>query len=129
MNSPPILEPNYFSEEREVHWGYGWEQGGGITRGFLQPLCDTFGNLPLYEENSLWEALSVVSQKWIPFPTALECMSDRLYLAVVVVRAFDPWPFEDYSRGRVENWVTCRVRCHARWETPQNQVGPGNIGG
>ena len=30
------------------------------------------GNPPLYEENSLWgSALSVVSQKWIPFPTAL----------------------------------------------------------
>ena len=29
------------------------------------------GNPPLYEETSLWEALSVVSQKWIPFPTAL----------------------------------------------------------
>ena len=28
------------------------------------------GNPPLYEENSLWEALSVVSQKW-SFPTAL----------------------------------------------------------
>ena len=28
------------------------------------------GNPPLYEENGLWEALSVVSQKW-SFPTAL----------------------------------------------------------
>ena len=29
------------------------------------------GNPPLSEETSLWEALSVVSQKWIPFPTAV----------------------------------------------------------
>ena len=41
-----------------------------ITRGFSNRFCDTFGNPPLYEENSLWEALSVVSQTW-SFPTAL----------------------------------------------------------
>ena len=28
------------------------------------------GNPPLYQQNSLWEALSVISQKW-SFPTAL----------------------------------------------------------
>ena len=38
--------------------------------GFL-PTSLIQGNPPLYEEDSLWEALSVVSQKWIPFPTAL----------------------------------------------------------
>ena len=30
---------------------------------------DTSWNPPVYEENRLWEALSVVSQRWIPFPT------------------------------------------------------------
>ena len=45
-------------------------QGCGI-KGFL-PTSVIQGNPPLYEENSLWEALSVVSQKW-SFPTALEC--------------------------------------------------------
>ena len=44
-------------------------QGCGI-KGFL-PTSVIQGNPPLYEENSVWEALSVVSQKWIPFPTAL----------------------------------------------------------
>ena len=44
------------------------EQGCGI-KGFL-PASVIQGNPPLYEENSLWETLSVVSQKW-SFPTAL----------------------------------------------------------
>ena len=44
------------------------KQGCGI-KGFL-PTSVIQGNLPLYEENRLWEALSVVSQKW-SFPTAL----------------------------------------------------------
>ena len=43
-------------------------QGCGI-KGFL-PTSVIQGNPPLYEANSLWEALSVVSQKW-SFPTAL----------------------------------------------------------
>ena len=42
-------------------------QGCGIE-GFL-PTSVIQGNPP-YEQNSLWEALSVVSQTWIPFPTA-----------------------------------------------------------
>ena len=43
-------------------------QGCGI-KGFL-PTSVIQGNPPVYEENSLWEALSVVSQKW-SFPAAL----------------------------------------------------------
>ena len=42
-----------------------------ITRGFSNHFCDTFGN-PLFKwRGSLWGTLFVVSQKWIPFPTAL----------------------------------------------------------
>ena len=44
------------------------DQGCGI-KGFL-PTSVIQGNPPLYEETSLGEALSVVSQKW-SFPTAL----------------------------------------------------------
>ena len=46
-----------------VWWGFrlGWDQG--VSPHF----CDT--GHPPFEETSLWEALSVVSQ-WIPFPTA-----------------------------------------------------------
>ena len=43
-------------------------QGCGI-KGFL-PTSVIQGTPPLYEHTSFWEALSVVSQKWIPFPTA-----------------------------------------------------------
>ena len=46
----------------------GWFQGCGISR--FSNFCDTSWNPPLYEQNSLWEALSVVSQKG-SFPTAL----------------------------------------------------------
>ena len=46
----------------------GFDQGCGI-KGFL-PTSVIQGNPPSYEQNSLWEALSVVSQKW-SFPTAL----------------------------------------------------------
>ena len=48
---------------------------GCEIKGFL-PTSVIQGNPPLYEENSLWEALSVVSQKW-PFPTALVSGVDR----------------------------------------------------
>ena len=51
----------------------GQDQGCGITRGFSNHFCDTFGNPPVYKENSPWEALCVVSQKW-SFPTALDKM-------------------------------------------------------
>ena len=34
----------------------------------------------MYEETSLWEALSVVSQKWIPFPTALVNSNQDMWL-------------------------------------------------
>ena len=40
-------------------------------KGFYQPLRDTFENLPSVMGVSVWEALIVVSQRWIPFPTAL----------------------------------------------------------
>ena len=56
----------------ESIWGFPNKenQGCGI-KGFL-PTSVIQGNPPLYEENSRWEALSVVSQKW-SFPTeALE---------------------------------------------------------
>ena len=52
-----------------VHHQHHQNQGCGITRGFSNHVCDTFWNPPLYAQNSLWEALSVVSQKW-SFPTA-----------------------------------------------------------
>ena len=45
-------------------------QGCGI-KGFF-PTSVIQGNPPLYERHSVWEALSVVSQKLIPFPTALK---------------------------------------------------------
>ena len=45
-------------------------QGCGIARGVSNHFCDIFGNLPLCMGVSVWEALSVVSQKW-SFPTAL----------------------------------------------------------
>ena len=44
-----------------------WERCG--IKGFL-PTSAIQGNPPLYEQNSLWEALFVVSQKW-SFPAAL----------------------------------------------------------
>ena len=52
-------------------------QEGGVLVGKEEPTKervskkDTPKNLPLGMGVSLWEALSVVSQKWIPFPTAL----------------------------------------------------------
>ena len=46
------------------HPGTGlWDQG-------VYPHSVIQGNLPLWV--SLWEALFVVSQKWIPFPTAIQ---------------------------------------------------------
>ena len=41
----------------------------GLWEG-VSPTTSVQGNPPLYEEHSLWEALSVVSQKW-SFPTAV----------------------------------------------------------
>ena len=58
----PDLEPL-------VDQGVSPEQGCGI-KGFL-PTSVIQGNPPVYQQNSRWEALSVVSQKWIPFPPAL----------------------------------------------------------
>ena len=58
-------------------------QGCGI-KGFL-PTSVIQGNPPLYEENSLWEALSVVSQKW-PFPTALNKVHRKLAIAVFTLK-------------------------------------------
>ena len=55
----------------------GSVQGCGI-KGFL-PTSVIQENPPLYE-TSLWEGLSVVSQKWIPFPTALGLSVLRLFL-------------------------------------------------
>ena len=46
-----------------------WPVGVCGIKGFL-PTSVIQGNPPLYEENSVWEAVSVVSQKW-SFPTAL----------------------------------------------------------
>ena len=40
-------------------------------------------NLPLYMGVSLWEALFVVSQRWVPFPTAL-----YVYLLSYLVASF-----------------------------------------
>ena len=48
-------------EASEFQERIGQLQGCGI-KGFL-PTSVIQGNLPLYEENSLWEALAVVSQK------------------------------------------------------------------
>ena len=45
------------------------KQGCGIKGFILTSVIQ--GNSHFYEQISLWEALSVVSQKWIPFPTAL----------------------------------------------------------
>ena len=42
------------------------------------------GNLPLYEENCLWEALSVVSQKW-SFPTALFLSNQNYFFHLQVL--------------------------------------------
>ena len=39
--------------------------------GFISHFCDTSLNPLFIWGLSLWEALFVVSQKWIPFPTAL----------------------------------------------------------
>ena len=48
--------------------------GGGFKAGLwikgCLPTSVIQENPPLYQQHSLWEALSVVSQKW-PFPTAL----------------------------------------------------------
>ena len=55
--------------------------GSGLWDQRVSPVIR--GNPPLHKENSLWEALSVVSQKWVPFPTALpwvygdECIASR----------------------------------------------------
>ena len=46
----------------------------------LIPHCDTGESPPFFSGGSLWEALSDVSQKWIPFPTALK-------------RKGFPWPY------------------------------------
>ena len=55
------------------------------------------GNPPLYEESNLWEARSVVSQKWIPFPTALHSNVDNLSISLF-------WSFESgsFSRNHME---------------------------
>ena len=67
----PLLFSWNFACPRSLHdpskiKGRG-EQGCGIK----VPTSVIQGNPPLYDQNSLWESLSVVSQKWIPFPTAL----------------------------------------------------------
>ena len=54
-----VVAPGYITLE------FDQDKGCGI-KGFLP----TSVIHPLYEQNSLWEALSVVSQKW-SFPTAL----------------------------------------------------------
>ena len=53
-------------ESEKVQRCFGWPAGHkqGWIPGFIS-------NLPI-PGGSLWEALSVVSQKWIPFPTALD---------------------------------------------------------
>ena len=53
-------------------------QAGLWDQGVSPHFCDTFGNPPFYEQNSLWEALSVVSQKW-SFPTALNTRACVLF--------------------------------------------------
>ena len=63
----PLLIPR--AQRSFVFFAVGLIQGCGI-KGLL-PTSVIQGNPPSYEQNSRWEALSVVSQKWIPFPTAL----------------------------------------------------------
>ena len=73
-------------------------QGCGI-KGFL-PTSVIQGNPALYEDNSLWEALSVVSQKW-SFPTALLSSVSKIqsllgvFFASLVVSTKNP----DFSWG------------------------------
>ena len=57
---------------RTNSWDVRWSTSRGGSRGIKRflPTSVIQANPPLYEENSLWEALSVVSQKW-SFPTAL----------------------------------------------------------
>ena len=74
MNSdtpPPARILGYETRERILPIGQA-RSGCGIARGFSNHFCDTSWNPPLYEQNSLWEALSVVSQKWPPQPIGLD---------------------------------------------------------
>ena len=57
---PLLLAPWFQGKTKgELHFG-----GYDVVR--AAPIYD----LPLYMGGSVWEALSVVSQKWTPFPTA-----------------------------------------------------------
>ena len=78
-------------------------QGCGI-KGFL-PTSVIQENPPLYEENSLWEALSVVSQKGIPFPTALvrHVLGNIWFLLGAYCHA---WIFEAHFSGHL---CQCRL--------------------
>ena len=49
-------------------------QVGSLGFVFSNHFCATLGNPFFLWEVSLWEALFVVSQRWSPFPTALEGM-------------------------------------------------------
>ena len=47
---------------------------GGITRGFSNHFCDTFGNLPLFGGDKLVfgvRPFCCITDSWIPFPTTL----------------------------------------------------------
>ena len=88
---------------------------GGVravgSRGFSNHFCDTFGNPPVCEKHSLWEALSVLSQKWIPFPTALGgVISARFHRCL---RSTCGWSF--WSRY----WNFWRSLCHF-WEARES---------